>query len=635
MHNKLAVKLFITFTLLSFLPLYGSTLIYDTMNSEIPGNFINRIVGDDHGGFYVCTNGGLVRYKGYFEKIDLPENRNYHVNDAVLFKNTLYVATSRKGLLIKKDGKWNPLNDKDTVYSTISDITLVYSSELNEPVIYAATPEGLFYLKDETLVYVDKMPKISIKTLYYENDNLWAGSKQGIYFLSGFKKEIIEVIKIPLVKDAKSEDINNICVANNRVWFASNCGLLRLYKKQFRIYDFLNSEIKDTSINSLTYSGKDLYISGEKSLYKFTEGLIDIIPVELTRPVNSIYCTKYRDMGVDLWIGTQGQGLLRYNPDIRSSNISRTKENPLVKAPGDDNVVFYNVQDGLSAQTIKDVAVDELSFYSNKLIWIATDKGLCSFNGKLFTRYDTDNSGLSDNNINVVKVSGPVGYRYLWAGTMSGGLCRFDGKTWKVYNRSEGLVGDTIFDIEITKDGIWAATSFGAMFFNGKTWKHYTRENGLINDRVFDIVVNNSTSKSSVWFATELGISSFINGRFTSYSQWDGLKGFRFTKILPIGPERIIIGSSRNGITSFDGRRFINHSSSKMKFDQVQDFKRYKNSFFIATEKDVFSMDINNSASIKKMPYDLKGALPICLEIDGAYIWVGTNKGIYRFKADL
>jgi ligand-binding sensor domain-containing protein len=604
------------------------------MNSELPGNFINRICTDNHGGFFICTNGGLVRYKGFFEPVSLGGTDNYHVNDAILDRGTLYVATTGRGLLLRQKGKWSVYEEKGNLFSKINSLCLVPRGNLSEPLLFAASPEGLFYLKNNTLIPYPDFPQISVNKIFFDNKLLWAGTENGIYTLNFSETENILPARIPVSNDMKSNNIKDVLVFDNRTWFATACGLARLYKDKFRIYDFLNSPIDSVDISSLSAGQKTLYLSGEKSIYTFINGLVDKLDIpQLTSPVRSIFVTSYRDTGADLWIGTAGQGLIRYNPDIKSAVISKTKTNALVMPPGDNKAVSYSVLDGLSSDTVKDIAVDNLSFYSNKLVWLAGDKGISMFDGKMFTNFNTENSGLSDNNVNVIKVNGPSGYRYLWAGTMTGGLCRFDGKNWKVYNRAEGLCGDTVFDIEFTKEGVWVATNFGAMFFNGEKWKHYTRENGLINDRVYDISFYSDSRSQAVWFSTELGVSSFIDNRFTSYSQWDGLKGFRFTRVLPLDLNTILIGSSRKGITLFNGRSFSDALSGKLTFDQVTDMAMRENNIFIACDKGIFKLKKNNfNSGPEKLEFDLKNKTPVCIETDGVYLWIGTNKGLLRFS---
>ncbi|NRA91782.1 MAG: hypothetical protein HRU26_03700, partial [Psychroserpens sp.] len=50
---------------------------------------------------------------------------------------------------------------------------------------------------------------------------------------------------------------------------------------------------------------------------------------------------------------------------------------------------------------------------------------------------------------------------YLWLGTNGGGMARFDGNTFKVFNESHGISSNYIYDIKVSKDSLFLATKTG------------------------------------------------------------------------------------------------------------------------------------------------------------------------------
>lgn len=60
---------------------------------------------------------------------------------------------------------------------------------------------------------------------------------------------------------------------------------------------------------------------------------------------------------------------------------------------------------------------------------------------------------------------------YLWAGTLAGGVARYNGHQWDVFDASSGLPGGSIYALALDPHGtLYAATSGGAAWFEGGRW---------------------------------------------------------------------------------------------------------------------------------------------------------------------
>ncbi|MDQ2658337.1 MAG: hypothetical protein M3Y60_13025, partial [Bacteroidota bacterium] len=65
-------------------------------------------------------------------------------------------------------------------------------------------------------------------------------------------------------------------------------------------------------------------------------------------------------------------------------------------------------------------------------------------------------------------------YGYLWVGTASGGLSKFDGTKFSNYTTRDGLLSNSINDFEIdSQNNIWVAHPNGISKFNGDNFKTY------------------------------------------------------------------------------------------------------------------------------------------------------------------
>ncbi len=105
-----------------------------------------------------------------------------------------------------------------------------------------------------------------------------------------------------------------------------------------------------------------------------------------------------------------------------------------------------------------------------------------------------------------------------WFGTDKGLARHVGGNTltnWTTFTTKEGLVDNFVQAITADKNGqIWVGTKGGASLFDGAMWKSLTKDNGLISNNILSIAVDKS---GVVWFCTDNGISSYMEGKFSSY----------------------------------------------------------------------------------------------------------------------
>ncbi|WP_455667972.1 hybrid sensor histidine kinase/response regulator transcription factor [Phocaeicola sp.] len=125
------------------------------------------------------------------------------------------------------------------------------------------------------------------------------------------------------------------------------------------------------------------------------------------------------------------------------------------------------VEDGMSSNYVVDVAQDRKGY-----IWIATEAGLNRFDGRQFSVYTKNNSGLSGNELNAV-LADPYEDK-VWIGTQRDGLCYFDYETETIsrITPSESyMLSNDITYLSIAADsGLWITHyHFGIDYYNRKT----------------------------------------------------------------------------------------------------------------------------------------------------------------------
>ena len=81
----------------------------------------------------------------------------------------------------------------------------------------------------------------------------------------------------------------------------------------------------------------------------------------------------------------------------------------------------------------------------------------------------------------------------LWFGSMGGGVCRYDGKTFTTYTTAQGLAHNEVMAITEDHSGnMWfATTSGGVSCFDGGKFTTYTERQGLASNYLASIITDN------------------------------------------------------------------------------------------------------------------------------------------------
>ncbi len=98
----------------------------------------------------------------------------------------------------------------------------------------------------------------------------------------------------------------------------------------------------------------------------------------------------------------------------------------------------------------------------------------------------------------------------LWAGTLSGGISRYDGHQFTTYTTADGLASNTITSITEGVDGtMWFATPSGLNVLSKGAWKTYRVREGLPAQSVTTLFTD---SAGTVWIGTASGLAFYNSG---------------------------------------------------------------------------------------------------------------------------
>lgn len=311
--------------------------------------------------------------------------------------------------------------------------------------------------------------------------------------------------------------------------------------------------------------------------------------VELKEPKTytsaDIVTSSLIDKNGDLWFGTTTEGIYRFNGEKFSN---------------------FNEDDGLCTNQIWDIIED-----NRGIIWLATNKGLCKYDGKIFTQIslpyvDTSsewykniyptvnpnqaNSIIQDKNgIFWIGTSGGGAYKYdgttfqnilaekgrkyedslhhnviqsiiqekngnIWFASMSnGGITKYDGETFQEFKTGSGLSDNMVRYLYQDLEGnIWIGTNGnrngGLDKFDGKNFRNFNESSGLCSNNVTVIF---QSSDGKVWFGSDReALCYFENGSFKSL---DKLSGISIRTILEDKDGNLWFGGRKGYLWKYDG----------------------------------------------------------------------------------
>lgn len=310
-----------------------------------------------------------------------------------------------------------------------------------------------------------------------------------------------------------------------------------------------------------------------------------------------IVTSSLQDSNGDLWFGTSTEGLYKY-----------------------DGTSFTNFDSssGLCSDQIWSVYQDDKG-----LIWMATNRGLCSYDGQSFTHIslpviDTSSDWFIDvyptinpnqavsitqdkNGLFWIGTSGTGAYRYdgnkfesvlaengmiyedglhhnvvqciledgdsnIWLGSMSrGGVTRYDGSGYTEYGIAEGLSDDMIRCLyQDNKGNIWIGTNGNANGgldrFDGQSFTHFKESDGLCSNNV---AVVYQSSDGKIWIGSDRGgLCYFEDNAFTTVEK---LADVAIRTVIEDRKGNLWFGGRRGNLWKYDGQEWTDWTQSRNK----------------------------------------------------------------------
>lgn len=495
---------------------------FTTLDS-LAGDFISCSLNVGDQMWFGHTNGRLTRYDGKkFNPVNVPDQSPItgmvkDVND------NLWVSTYSDGLL-KVETTTNSV-----FHYTFQDKFLIRClGIINSSELLLGTANGLLHChirnnKAEVSIITD-VPAVKISSIKKTATSyfLVATEEDGIYqIIPGVTAEVSPVITEPAVisgiQDVLLDHRNNLWIStfgngivnlsqtrsrsySNAVYFKKENGFVTDNSKlifedregciwaghfgegmsQFVQQTFFTSH-NEINVLSLYFNQQSQWIGTESGLFK-TDRLSKIMVNyrEKGLPADKIN-TLYSPDGIELWIGTENNGVFRLDmrtDKIRSHNLG---EDALLNS--------INIITGKGTE-----------------VWLGTKKGLCGIDlkNKETTWYTLHQGGLPHNFVNTVFIDSK---NKIWVGTRNSVLAVIEQNKVRKINLNPGDYRN--FELSsITEDAnsrIWVGSLGKGVFIIDDTDSiaNLTTRDGLLSDFCYSIIYENT----NIWIGHKAGLS--------------------------------------------------------------------------------------------------------------------------------
>jgi ligand-binding sensor domain-containing protein/signal transduction histidine kinase len=422
-------------------------------------NFVRALFQDRGGTIWVGTDNGLLRFvSGRLVRIDntgkVPAIAVHAIAEDHL--GGLWAGGSR--LL-----HW--FHGRVTEYSIEgggSENRVKSILETQDGTIWVGTVSGLHRLKPGAQRF-ERVPGVTqtVRVLrQFSDGSLWVGTiGQGIRRFDGAK-----MLPITAPDALPSNTVLNIFEDDEKnLWIGTQAGMVRLTRTPMRITPLPQAIDSDFGTVFAEKDGTLWVVSTD--VFQVRNGIAT--PWAHPQLPHLRARNIFRDRAGALWIGTDGDGVIRLD---HGKILRLTQRDGLVNnfiraiVQSRDGSMWFATDEGVSHWTphgfVGYEMRDGLSYFSTRAliedrdgdIWVGTDRGLNHLHGGVFV-HDGATRALGDEKVWSIHEDSDGG---LWFGTRNNGLYRWKSGQLAHFTTAEGLASDSIYQIvEDRKAGLW------------------------------------------------------------------------------------------------------------------------------------------------------------------------------------
>lgn len=498
-----------------------------TAEDGLTSNTLNDILQTRDGFLWVGTSSGLLRFDGrHFDNIDFLPSTVAKKGVRALAEapdGALWVGTDIGVARIPKES----LHQFGYLGSALYRLEMKSSDSVkclrftHAGVLWVGASDGLYRLDNGS--FLAAIPNLSISSVEEAaNGHLLVAGSRGFYEWDGLRA--IQHADIPDRLGVPAPKINQVFEDHTgTIWFSSAAGVAREVAgsvQQLQPYG-----VGKAPEARRVYEDRqgNIWVVMVNGLFRATAGGLEPVTAGL-QPISVT-----TDSDGNLWVGTNGQGLVRFKHR---------------------SVWMFTMADGLPS----DVPAAVLAGSDGKL-WVGSNcGGLSWFDGRRFQTL-SEKEGLVNSCVSSLAEDAN---RDLWIGTYGGGVFRLHGGRFTEFSRKDGLAGETVRDVLPASDGsLWIATTQGLTRMRDSRFHTYTSADGLSSDHLIFV---HEDKQHVIWAGSSAGINRFTGDRFKTVTMAQGASAYTFMRNDAAG--HLYAFDAPQGIIRIEGNRLITVADS-------------------------------------------------------------------------
>ncbi len=486
-----------------------------TVKDGLAQSQVRDICQDEEGYLWIGTASGLSRYNGI-------EFVNYSIDDGLPDNNISKLFLSKNGhIWIATAGGIAQFGEQQfTSYSYNNEEYRVNDIAEFKDDIYFASNTGLLHIENDSFVQLgdEAAHEYYLRSIVnYKDSILIGGSKSGLYTWNGAEFNEIKLAAFPEL------NVRNLVIKGDMLYVtARNIGMFTYNLKTKKIFAYhllyttlLDIDVNDKSIFGITTNAGAFLIRQNDTLYFDDQnGLMR----------SGLECL-FRDREGNIWLGTDGNGLLKFSGT---------------------SVVSYSTKDGLASDLVLAIEQDQ----DDNFIFGTYDEGITQFRDSSINYFNVRDGLFLDNTVWALMQDPKTGYT--WLGT-SRGLSILNRENQLISNALDGLYpkirtivrlnestvllggdeglfvmqGDSVYkgvsDLNINKlyilEGtVYCAATKGLFVLNAATNYSTASQIELPETKVYTLT---SDFKGQLWIGTENGLFVMLKNKLIWRFQLD------------------------------------------------------------------------------------------------------------------